>query len=59
MSKTLATIDTHAEIAFDPEKAKYGNPYTKEAYELFQRLQFKNLLGRFDVQTVWKSDFVK
>ena len=50
MSKTLATIDTHAEIAFDPEKAKYGNPYTKEAYELFQRLQFKNLLGRFDVE---------
>ncbi len=51
MSKTLATINTHAEIEFDPEHARYGNPYTKEAYELFQRLQFKNLLGRFDVES--------
>lgn len=50
MSKTLATIDTHAEIAFDLEKAKYGNPYTKEAHDYFQRLQFKNLLSRFDVE---------
>lgn len=51
MSKTLATINTHAEIAFDPEHAKYGNPYTPEAYALFQKLQFKNLLGRFDVES--------
>ena len=51
MSKTLATIDTHADIAFDLEDAKHGNPYTKEAHEYFQRLQFKNLLGRFDVET--------
>ena len=51
MSKTLATINTHAEIAFDLEKAKYGNPYTKEAHDYFQRLQFKNLLSRFDVET--------
>lgn len=51
MSKTLATINTHAEIAFDPAHAKYGNPYTPEAYALFQKLQFKNLLGRFDVES--------
>lgn len=51
MSKILATIDTHAEIDFDLERARYGNPYTKEAHEYFQRLQFKNLLARFDVQT--------
>lgn len=50
MSKTLATINTKAEIGFDLEQAKFGNPYTKEAYDHFQRLQFKNLLGRFDVQ---------
>ena len=48
MSKTLATIETHADIAFDVEKAKLGELYTKEAYELFQRLQFKNMLGRFE-----------
>ena len=48
MSKTLATIETHADIAFDVEKAKLGELYTKEAYELFQRLQFKNMLSRFE-----------
>ncbi len=50
MSKTLAAIDTQAEIAFDLEQAKFKNPYTKEAHDYFQRLQFKNLLGRFDVE---------
>ena len=28
-----------------------GNLYTEEAYVYFQRLQFKNLLARFDVKT--------
>lgn len=55
MSKTLATIDTHADIAFDLESARYGNPYTKEAYDYFRRLQFKNLLGRFDVEATVNS----
>ncbi len=50
LSKVLATINTHADIAFDVEKARHGNPYTKEAHELFQRLQFKNMLSRFDVE---------
>ena len=50
LSKVLATINTHAEIVFDLEAAKHGNIFTKEAYEYFQRLQFKNLLGRFDVE---------
>ena len=49
MSKVLATIDTHAQIEFDLEKAHYGNPYTSKAHTLFQRLQFKNMLSRFDV----------
>ena len=50
LSKTLATIDIHADIAFDLEAARMENPYTQEAYTYFQRLQFKNLLGRFDVE---------
>ncbi|QDW73951.1 DNA polymerase I [Lachnospiraceae bacterium KGMB03038] len=50
MSKVLATIETHADIPFELEQAQKGELYTKEAYELFQRLQFKNLLGRFEVQ---------
>ncbi|HIX63018.1 MAG TPA: DNA polymerase I [Candidatus Mediterraneibacter colneyensis] len=49
MSKALATIDTHAEIEFDLEHARLGNPYTEEAHRMFQRLQFKNMLSRFDV----------
>ena len=51
MSKTLATIKLDAETGFDLKGARHGNPYTKEAHELFQKLQFKNLLGRFDVET--------
>ena len=51
LSKALATINTHADIAFDIEKARHGNPYTKEAHEIFKRLQFKNMLSRFDVET--------
>lgn len=50
LSKALAEINTHAEIDFDLAKARHGNPYTKEAHDLFQRLQFKNMLGRFDVE---------
>ena len=50
MSKVLATIETHADIPFHLEEARRGDLYTPEAHTLFQRLQFKNLLGRFDVQ---------
>ena len=50
MSKVLATIETHADIPFHLEEARRGELYTPQAHTLFQRLQFKNLLGRFDVQ---------
>ncbi len=50
MSKALATIDTHADICFDIDEARLENLYTPEAHEMFQRLQFKNMLGRFDIQ---------
>lgn len=50
LSKVLATIDTHADIDFDIEKARHGDMYTKEAHALFQKLQFKNMLSRFDVE---------
>ena len=48
MSKTLATIETHADIQFNIEEARLENPYTEEAHEMFKRLQFKNMLSRFD-----------
>ena len=50
LSKVLATIETHADIPFHLEEARRGDLYTPQAHTLFQRLQFKNLLGRFDVQ---------
>lgn len=49
MSKTLATIEVHADFDYDFEEARLGNIYTEEAYAYFQRLQFKNLLSKFDV----------
>ena len=51
MSKVLATIETHADFEFDIEKAHYENPYTEEAYKIFERLRFKNMLGRFSIET--------
>ncbi len=49
MSKELATIACGADFAFDFSEARLGNIYTEEAYGYFQRLQFKNLLSRFEV----------
>ncbi|KAI4452750.1 DNA polymerase I [Eubacterium plexicaudatum ASF492] len=46
-SKKLVTIETDAEIAYDVEQAKLGNLYTPQAYELCRRLEFKNILTRF------------
>lgn len=49
MSKELATIHVDAEFLYEIEDAKLGNIFTQEAYTYFQKLQFKNLLGKFDV----------
>lgn len=50
MSRKLAKINVDAGVAFRLDEAKLGNVFTEEAYGWFQRLQFKNLLGRFDVK---------
>lgn len=50
MSKTLAAINVDADFPYDMEEGRLGNLYTEEAYACFQKLQFKNLLGRFEVQ---------
>lgn len=49
LSKVLATINVTADFEYNMEEAKLGNLYTEEAYVYFQRLQFKNLLSRFEV----------
>ncbi|MGN0330341.1 MAG: DNA polymerase I [Kineothrix sp.] len=48
LSKVLATINTNGEIDFCLEEARIRDFYTDEAYKLFQRLGFKNMLGRFE-----------
>ena len=54
MSKTLATIDTNAEIEYQLDHARLhqvSDLYTEEAYLLCKRLEFKNMLSRFEVET--------
>lgn len=48
LSKVLATINVEADFDYQLEDAKLGNLYTEEAYVYFQKLQFKNLLSRFE-----------
>ncbi len=48
LSLKLATINTEGEFPFAYEDAALDDLYTNEAYELFQKLAFKNLLDRFD-----------
>ena len=48
LSKKLATIKTDCPLDYKVEQAQIGNFYTKEAYQLFKRLEFKNLLHRFE-----------
>lgn len=52
LSKTLATINTDSPLEFAYEEARLQDLYTPEAYELCKRLEFKNLLSRFDAVSV-------
>ena len=49
LSKVLATINVNADFVYELEEAKLGNLYTEDAYVWFQKLQFRNLLSRFEV----------
>ena len=49
LSKELATINVKADFPYELSEAKLGNLYTEDAYIFFQKLEFKNLLSRFDV----------
>ena len=50
MSKELAAICVDAPLDYRFEEAKLKNIFTEEAYALFQRLEFKNLLKNFDIE---------
>lgn len=51
LSKTLATIRTDCGVSLDYEKAAAEGFFTPAAYQLFQRLAFKNMLSRFETET--------
>ncbi|MDD7267621.1 MAG: DNA polymerase I [Lachnospiraceae bacterium] len=64
LSHELATIKTDVPIDWEPEQAKIENLFTKDAYDFFVELGFKQFLSKFDdsrqtnvdVQTVWIED---
>ena len=51
MSKKLATIDVNAQIDYDMERAEMHDLCTPDAYVCFKRLEFKNILSRFEMDT--------
>lgn len=48
LSKELATIKVDGDVDFSYEDARIRDFYTEDAYKIFQRLGFKNILGRFE-----------
>ncbi|MCR5656022.1 MAG: DNA polymerase I [Butyrivibrio sp.] len=48
LSKVLATINVDADIDYSFENARLSDLFTRKAYEMFKRLGFKNLLGKFE-----------
>jgi len=52
LSKVLATIKTDCELDVAFNDMEIQDFYTKEAYSLFQKLEFKNFLSRFSSENV-------
>ena len=48
LSRELAKIDRHSPARLDYEAAEVSDPYTVEALQLCRRLEFRNLLSRFE-----------
>ena len=59
MSKKLATIEINAPYEYDWESARTGNVFTKEAYELCQKLELKKLMAKFDLSEIPQEESVK
>lgn len=52
LSKALATIKTDCEITLDYEEARAEGYYNPDAYAIFKRLEFKNMLSRFEKEQI-------
>lgn len=48
LSKRLATINVDSPVELEFEEAKVQDFYTEEAYVIFKKLEFKNLLAKFE-----------
>lgn len=48
LSKVLATIDIKAPVEYSFDNAGMSDMFSKEAYQLFKRLEFKSILSRFE-----------
>ena len=48
LSRTLAAINVDSPLDFSLEEARIGNLFTPQAYEIFRKLEFKNMLSRFE-----------
>lgn len=48
LSKTLAAINIDSPVEYSWDDSALDNIYTPEAYEMFRKLEFKNLLSKFD-----------
>lgn len=58
LSKVLATINVDSPITFDYKEAKVRDFYTEDAYKLFKKLEFKNLLSKFE-KGISHEDIIK
>jgi len=59
LSKELATIKTDCQLALNYDQARAEGYYTKEAYQLFKQLEFKNWLSRFEEQNTKSEDDIR
>ncbi len=48
LSQVLATINIDSPVEYSLQEARVHDFYTQEAYVLFKKLEFKNLLSRFE-----------
>jgi len=58
LSHNLATIKTDCPIEFDPESLRLKEPLNLKLAELFQRLEFKNLMEKYahpEAESLFKS----
>lgn len=59
LSRTLAEINVNGPVEMDWEEARLKNLYTPEAYQVFRKLEFKNMLARFKESGAGKDDLAE